>query len=1489
MRIAGVISTELFGGTAARPLQIVQVTLAGDGPGAAAESGLPVRILVAGPGVATPEPAQRRCPGPGQTLTAEVGAEIAAPYAAGSPRRVTVIAEIPAAGLRAEVPATITVAETGWTMWMVSHFHYDPVWWNTQGQYTESRIFLPDADGSLPDARTAFELVRLHLEAARHDPDYKFVLAEIDYLKPHFDAHPEDRADLLDFISAGRIEIVGGNYNEPNTNLTSAESTIRNAVHGLGYQREMLGADPSAAWMLDAFGHDPGYPGLMAAAGLAESAWARGPFHQWGPNRTVGDNRRMQFASEFEWLSPDGTGLLTSYMPNHYGAGWVTHQAASLAAAEQAAREQFSQLSPVAATRNVLLPVGADHVIPSRWATAIHRDWNSRYVWPRFVTAVPSEFFAAVRTDAAQRDVWITPQTRDMNPVYPGKDVSYIDTKQAQRAAEIAAEDGERLATLAWLAGADYPAESLDKAWRLLVFGAHHDAITGTEADQVYLDLLAGWREAYERGDQARGRAARYLAALADTTGPAGARPVVVFNTLSSPRSGLARITLDLDEPGAATAELRDDAGAAVPCLAEGARLRDDGTLAAVTLTFRALDVPALGYRTYWARPVTGPATATAAAGWTRADGAAIENATFAVAADPARGGTLTQITDKRSGTQLLAGPGNELVLQDEYSQHPRWGEGPWLLSTKGPGTGPGSAGQPATLRAERCPIGSRLVAELAIGDLRITQETLLWDGAERVEFRTHADGSIGQDRLLRVRFPALVPGGLPVYQAATAVIGRSPGAPDTDVDQHWFTLDNPAHEWFGVGSTARVALTGAAGGRRMHAVGVAEVISPAINNDYREPVRDLLVALARAGVTATCSQPDGPRYGSIDVDSNLPDFRICLGSPAQNRVTGQVLAAAGPAAAADLAAQLAATGAARVWVPAARGRAAAFAPGADLRGPADLPVLIVAADNLGAAIAALGSDLADAVIEVPAAAERAAAPDPELAPYSVALLNRGTPGSLVTPDGVLYISLMRACSAWPCGVWIDGDRRTVPDGSSFAFQHWSHTFEYALATGAGDWRTAGFPLAGQDYNRDLLTVAPGSHGGPLPATVSLAEAVPATALISALKPRGNPLAPSGQPRAADGITVRLRDVSGSGAPVRAQVRLLGGVKAASVAGLLEDRAGPPLAARDGAAEAELPSCGMVTLSVLPAGLMPGAGPAALSMPGPAGRGAAAVARPSPAELPGELAQPVFTRYWLHGKGPAPAGNLPVTVHLSPGRTALDPGRTAGRSGAAGARSGEPAPLRLTVACGTAPAAGTVRLAVPAQLAVEPAGPLGFDLPARGYAGWDLAVRALPGAGPGRYFIAAQLGDPAGQLIEDAVLITVGEPPPPPLDLPLDELLPRYLADQEAGAAEVAVQLLTHDLLVRPSGRAELAVAVLNGTASQIRGEAQLVSPFGSWTAVRSWTRGFSAGPGENLTLTFPVHAPATARPGQHWWALAKVAYFGRLRYSEPAAVIIDG
>jgi alpha-mannosidase len=1553
MRINEVASTELFCGTRRRPLQIIRVTLTNDGPGMIRDPAAIVSVTVHGSGVTTPVPAEVGGLAHGEQRIAEVGVDVTASAGPGGARPVTVVAQ--SASGRWEAPGQITVTEPGWTMWMVSHFHYDPVWWNTQGRFTQTWPLILAVDGSMPEVRTVFELVRLHLAEARSDPDYKFVLAEIDYLKPYFDVYPQDRAELRALIAAGRVEIVGGSYNEPNTNLTCAESTIRNAVYGLGYQRDVLGANPSAAWMLDAFGFDPSYPGLMAGAGMSESSWARGPFHQWGPAGAAGGNTQMQFPSEFEWLSPDGTGLLTSYMPNHYSAGWITQHAADLATAEEDAYTQFRQLAPVAATRNVMLPVGGDHVVPSRWATAIHRDWNSRYVWPRFVTAVPSEYFAAVREQAAASGAWIMPQTRDMNPVYPGKDVTYIDTKQAQRDAEIALLDAERLATAAWLAGAEYPAASLDKAWRQLVFGAHHDAITGTEGDQVYLDLLAGWREAFERGDQARRQAVRHLAGLADTAsaaawlagseqaevtgieaaepvlvqvsasqvsapqvsangGPASGPPaapgpvaghvgpapvpsasaVVVFSTLAWPRSGRAKITLTYPPGALAGVRLTDDGGSTVPCLAEGERRHADGTLAEVTLTFLASDVPALGYRTYLAVPGGG------GSGWQPAEGGEIANECFSVRADPASGGTLTSIRDLRSGTELLAGPGNELLLQEEYPSHPRWGEGPWMLCQSGPWRS--SASLAARVQAERCPIGRRLVVRYDLGDQAITQEIVLWDGSELIEFRTHVDGSIGQDRLLRSRFALAVPGGLPVYQTGLSVIGRPFGQTDVDVAEHTYTMDNPAHEWFGIGSTIRVALTAGDGERRRRAIGVAEVIAPAgpasdsfaprdplLGQGARKAVRELLIALAGQGVTATCSAPHGPRYGSVELDSNLPDVRIAIGGRAENAFTADVLAAAGPAIAAELERQLAATGSARVWIPGRRSPQETFGASADVRGLTDLPVLIVAGHDLDAVISALIEDLSDAEIEVRwPAASFGESDDPALADHCVALFNHGLPGSIVTPEGQASISLMRACSAWPSGVWMDGDQRTVPDGSSFAFQHWSHTFEYALAAGAGDWRAARFPVTGQEYCHDLLTCQAGLHDGPLPARLSLASVTPAGTDLMTMKPRGNPLAPARPPSAGDGITMRLRSLVETGQT--ATVRMFTGIEAASITGLLEQGDGAEADCGDGTFSVAVPPRGTVTLAVDAA--------------------APASAQPAHAALPApEPAQPVFTRYWLHGKGPAPAGNLPVAVHLSPGLSAPQPG--------------ESTAIRLTVACGPAPVSGTVTLGIPAGLrlvSVRPAGPvsgggaagaggaggaggqkdgglvtaagsalsgpLHYHLAADGFAAWDLVVQVPAAAPAARHFVTAMIIDDAGQLLEDAVMVAVGEPQSSQ-GLTFDELTPMLEAVSEAEAAEAVLTSLTSHLELPPGGHGEISVKLANQTASELRGEAQLISSHGSWLATGPWTTGFTAAAGDAAVLTFSVDIPGDARPGQRWWALVKVMYFGRLRYSETAWISV--
>jgi alpha-mannosidase len=1373
VHVTSVESTDLFVGSTSAPRQLVRVAISGPRPG-------PARVRITGPMVRTPEPVLVAAGA--DEIVAEVGVVFAAPTTEGTTYPATVLVG------EARHETTVTVAETGWTMWMVSHFHYDPVWWNTQAGFTETWLDLPGAqEKRMPFQLSAFDLVRAHLDAAREDPDYRFVLAEVDYLKPYWDVFPGDRHDLGRFVRDGRIEIVGGNYNEANTNLTHPESTIRNAVYGIGYQRDVLGADPRTAWMLDVFGHDPSYPGLMADAGLDSSVWARGPWHHVGAKRHTGDITRMQFPSEFEWISPSGRGVLTAYLADHYVAGWDIERKSTLDEAMAEAYRQFSTLRKVAATRNVLLPVGHDHNVPSRFCTEIHREWNARYVWPRFVVGLPRDFFAAVRADAERRSITFSPQTRDMNPVYTGKDVSYIDTKQAQRAAEVSVLDGERMAALTTLLGARYPAEALDKAWRQLVYGAHHDAITGTESDQVYLDLLTGWREADELGRAVLTGAIDHLAEHADTTGAGEA--VIVVNALAFARDAITSVTVRLS--GHRGARVEDPEGQAVPSVTETATWHPDGTLAEITLTFLARQVPATGYRVY--RVVEAE---TIPPSWAARPGGSIANESFTVAADPARGGALTSVYDRAAERELVRAGGlaAEFVVQEEHPGHPVWGEGPWHLLP----TGPGRTAGPADVHVETSPVGERLVSRTTIDELRITQHATLWHGLPRVDLRSFVDGSIGQDRLLRSRFAFDLPGALPVAEVGFAAVGRSFGFPDVDAAEHLWTLDSPAHTWAGLSATARLRLRHPDGDGALHAIGVAEVVTA-------EDGRALMAALAAKGVTATCTRPAGPRYGALDVDSNLPDVRIVLG---ENEFTAEVLATA-PA---GYRAALAAHG--RVFVPATRTRAQQWVPDADLCGPRDLPVLIVTDAE------ALIEDLADACVEVDVPAGLAGTAEPAV-DYSVAVVNQGTPGFVVTPDGTLHVSLMRSCSGWPAGVWIDGDRRTAPDGSSFAWQHWSHTFELSLVAGAGDWRQAGFARTGQDVNHPVRARQVPATAGSLPRELSLLAVSPPDVLLTAAKVRGNPLASGAADEPGSDIAVRLYESTGT--PVTATVSLYGGLSAAHRTDLLEERDLAPLTVHSGHAVVDLDAADVATLRLVPATPVLPSDPVRFTEP----------------------VQPVYTRYWRHNAGPAPIGNLPVTVHVHPSRLLLEPGATG--------------QARITVGCSGGPASGHVEFTGGRRW--------DYDLAAGEFAEFPVTVPAPPTAG--RHLFAARVRDHLGQVLEDTIEVVAG--PDPGLDL-------------------VDVRLAADTLELVPGGSAHLPVSLVNLAQSEVHGEIVVISPYGTWhddVRVGPRARAFTIPAEGRITVPVVATAAPTARGGVQLWALVRVATHGRLHYSPTIAITV--
>jgi alpha-mannosidase len=442
-------------------------------------------------------------------------------------------------------------------------------------------------------------------------------------------------------------------------------------------------------------------------------------------------------------------------------------------------------------------------------------------------------------------------------------------------------------------------------------------------------------------------------------------------------------------------------------------------------------------------------------------------------------------------------------------------------------------------------------------------------------------------------------------------------------------------------------------------------------------------------------------------------------------------------------------------------------------------------------------------------------------------------PSFAVDTEGTLHTALMRSCTGWPSGTWIDEPRRTAPDGSNFQLQHWTHAFDYALIGDAGDWRAAEIPRRSAQFSRPLIAVTPPQQQGQLPPVGSLLHVEPDSVHLGALKAAGNPLAGgSARPVHPGAVALRLVDTTGAGTRVAIGSEL-GKVRALQLADLLEV---------SHARKRAIDLHGYQVATVL----------AQLDIPEKIS-GAGATLAPD-----AETAQPLYARYWLHNRGPAPLGGLPVVAHLHPQQVIAQPG-------------GE-AVLRLTAAsdCTDSALSGIVELVCPEGWSVAPV-ELPFTLGGGQHLETDVTLAIPDEIPPGLYPIRAQLrvaGDAAPpawrQVVEDVGVVAIGTDPA--------ELV--YLVD-----GPVDVELKAGD-----SGR--VTVTVGTHARADLALEAHLISPWGTWEWMGPAALGAVLPARGTAELVFDVTPPAWLEPGQ-WWALVRVGCAGRLVYSPAVKVTV--
>ncbi len=450
-------------------------------------------------------------------------------------------------------------------------------------------------------------------------PGYVFTQSAAQYYEWMADKYPEINDQIRQRIKEGRWEVVGGMWVEPDLNLPSGESQVRQLLVGQRFFKKEYGVTARIGWNPDSFGYNWQLPQIYKRSGL--DYFVTQKMH-WN------DTNQLPFRL-FWWESPDGSKVLT-YFPTDYVHLDLNPVRISADFAESAQR------NPGTSEQLDLFGVGDHGGGPTRDMLDQGEHWMDLGAKPD--SAVPVMRFSTAQSYFDHVEKHLNPDSPTWNyasiakgytapPAGPDgemgiptwKDELYLEyhrgvftTQAAQkrniRQGETATLNAEKLASLAWLDGETYPDETLNTNWEKVTFNEFHDLAAGSGIAVIYRDAAKDFTQVYNDDHNIDRAALDTLDARVNTLPGAGASdasPILLYNTMAWPRAETVKLSFQLPEAAAGVRVL--DANNH-PVLTQV--LSRDAATHQFTVLARVNHVPALGYTVLHAE--AGPAAAPA-------------------------------------------------------------------------------------------------------------------------------------------------------------------------------------------------------------------------------------------------------------------------------------------------------------------------------------------------------------------------------------------------------------------------------------------------------------------------------------------------------------------------------------------------------------------------------------------------------------------------------------------------------------------------------------------------------------------------------------------------------------------------------------------------------------------------------------------------------------------------------------------------------------
>jgi alpha-mannosidase len=434
---------------------------------------------------------------------------------------------------------------------MIGQAHIDPVW------------LWPWSEG----VSVVHSTFRSALDRMNENPDFCFTASSAQFYEWVAENDPAMLVEIRKRIDEGRWDITGGWWIEPDMNIPSGESMVRQGLYGQLTMERLTGHRATVGYCPDSFGHANTVPQILKLQGMENYIFMRPAAKE----KTIP-------ADLFWWEGADGTRILTYRIQFSYNDSRSVKNRVEQILAQYHNQPMKSFMAYYGAgdhgggatKENIqsIMELKADKKAPPVFFSTTDRYFKE-------LRASESMSFPVVNDDLQHHAV--------------GCYTAESAIKKGNRQAEAALVTAEKIATIAASAlGSVYPRDELTAAWKKVLFLQFHDSLAGTSLPEHSQAANEGYGYALDVAHRAA-----YMSLQKLEWQVAGEDPASQYLMVFNPHAWEVNSNLEYDLNGMQNStRVEDEAGNSLPH-----QWNQGSTETNRKRLIFGTKVPALGYR----------------------------------------------------------------------------------------------------------------------------------------------------------------------------------------------------------------------------------------------------------------------------------------------------------------------------------------------------------------------------------------------------------------------------------------------------------------------------------------------------------------------------------------------------------------------------------------------------------------------------------------------------------------------------------------------------------------------------------------------------------------------------------------------------------------------------------------------------------------------------------------------------------------------------